>query len=141
LSAEAFLTPTPDELIVTNLIVCDDVEASARFYADVLGGSVVRSGGPGPTVVKLANAWLTLVVGGGPTPDKPSVYLAAPADHDQVDSFLNLRVADIETAYREWTASGATFLTEPLNNHGFEMRCYLRDPSGHLIEVGQALSS
>jgi catechol 2,3-dioxygenase-like lactoylglutathione lyase family enzyme len=92
-------------------------------------------------VVKLANAWITLVTGGGPTPDKPAVTLAPPAEPDQVDSFLNLRVADIDTVYREWTARGAHFITEPKNNHGHEMRCYLRDPSGHLIEVGQALPS
>jgi catechol 2,3-dioxygenase-like lactoylglutathione lyase family enzyme len=131
--------PTPDELVVTNLIVCDDVQASARFYSDVLGGTLVRSGGPGPIIVKLANAWITLVNGGGPTPDKPTVNLASPAEPDQVDSFLNLRVADIDAVYREWTARGAGFITEPINNHGHEMRCYLRDPSGHLIEVGQAL--
>ncbi|HEY6264791.1 MAG TPA: hypothetical protein VIW93_08320 [Candidatus Acidoferrum sp.] len=48
-------------------------------------------------------------------------------------SFLNLRVADI------WAgrANGAVFLTEPLDNHGWEWRCYMRDPDGYLIEVGQ----
>jgi len=29
------------------------------------------------------------------------------------------------------------FLTEPLNNRGWEWRCYMRDPDGYLIEVGQ----
>ncbi len=139
MSSTEFPTPTGTDLVVTNLIVCADVDASTQFYGHVLGGTIVRSGGPGPTVVKLANAWLTLVNGGGPTPDKPSVTLAAPADLDLVDSFLNLRVADIATTHREWTARGAEFLTEPLDNHGHELRCYLRDPSGHLIEVGQAL--
>ena len=133
------IEPTPDQLIVTNLIVCDDVEASTHFYAHILGGTIVRSGGPGPTVVKLANAWLTLVNGGEPTPDKPTTTLGAPADPDYVDSFLNLRVFDIAATHREWTSRGAHFITEPLSNHGFELRCYLRDPSGHLIEVGQAL--
>lgn len=139
MSAISLPSPTPDELVVTNLVVCDDVEASARFYGDVLGGTVVRSGDAGPTIVKLANAWITLVPGGGPTPDKPTVNLGPPVDLDQVDSFLNLRVADIDAVYRDWTARGAAFLTEPIDNHGLEMRCYLRDPSGHLIEVGQAL--
>lgn len=31
---------------------------------------------------------------------------------------------------------GAEFLTEP-KDHGPEIRAYLRDPDGHLIEVGQ----
>ena len=103
--------PTSDELVVTNLIVCNDVEASAVFYSEVLGGTLVRSGGPGPTVVKLANAWITLVQGGGPTPDKPTVTLTAPNDVDDVNSFLNLRVVDINAIYADWTARGARFLT------------------------------
>lgn len=52
-------------------------------------------------------------------------------------SFLNLRVADIWSCYKEWRAKGAFFLTEPLDNHGREWRCYMRDPDGYLIEVGQ----
>jgi hypothetical protein len=32
---------------------------------------------------------------------------------------------------------GASSLTEPLDNHGWEWRCYMRDPDGYLIEVGQ----
>lgn len=128
-----------DELIVTNLIVCDDLETSKHFYIDILGATPATPAGPGPSMVKLANAWFILVNGGEPTPDKPTVTLTAPTDLDHVDSFLNLRVADIATTHREWTARGAQFLTEPLSNHGAEMRCYLRDPSGHLIEVGQVL--
>ena len=33
-------------------------------------------------------------------------------------------------------ARGADFLTPP-KQHETEIRCYLRDPDGHLIEVGQ----
>jgi len=32
---------------------------------------------------------------------------------------------------------GAFFLTEPPNIHSWEWRCYMRDPDGYLIEVGQ----
>ena len=75
-------------------------------------------------------------VGGGPTDDKPAVTLEAPRDPDRVSSFLNIRVRDIEAVYREWSARGAQFLTPP-KQHQYEIRCYLRDPDGHLIEVGQ----
>jgi lactoylglutathione lyase len=50
---------------------------------------------------------------------------------------LNIRVADVNAVYQEWKARGADFLTEP-KDHGREIRCYMRDPDGHLIEVGQA---
>ncbi len=51
-------------------------------------------------------------------------------------SFLNIRVKDIDTVYAEWSARGAQFLTPP-KQHQYEKRCYIRDPDGHLIEVGQ----
>ena len=76
-------------------------------------------------------------VGGGPTDDKPAVTLEAPHDPNRVSSFLNVRVADIAKVYADWSARGAEFLTEP-KDHGREIRCYVRDPDGHLIEVGQA---
>src|SRR5215471_18193002 len=89
-----------------------------------------------PVIIKVANTWLTLVTGGGPTDDKPGVSLSPPADPGRTSGFLNVRVADIAKAYREWPAKGAQFLTEP-KDHGVEIRAYIHDPDGHLIEVGQ----
>jgi lactoylglutathione lyase len=89
-----------------------------------------------PVILALANTRIVLNVGGGPTDDKPTVRLAPPADPDVSSGFLNLRVRDIAKAYRDWSARGATFLAEP-KDHGYEIRAYIRDPDGHLIEVGQ----
>jgi len=126
---------TPDqELVLTHFIVSDDVERSRRFYTDVLGGTVARSGEP--TYVALSNSWIIINVGGGPTDDKPTVTLETPRDLDRVSSFLNIRVKDIEAVYAEWSARGAQFLTPP-KQHEYEIRCYIRDPDGYLIEVGQ----
>jgi len=128
--------PAPKEgIVLTHFIVSKDVERSRRFYTDVLGGELVREGEP--SIVALANGWVIINVGGGPTDDKPSVTLEAPRDKDLVSSFLNIRVADIGAIYADWSARGADFLTSP-KDHGREIRCYLRDPDGHLIEVGQA---
>src|ERR1700749_3468805 len=121
-------------MVVTYLIVSDDVERSRRFYTDVLGGTVVF--GPEPTNVALANSFIVINAGGGPTDDKPNVILEAPNDTDRVSSFLNIRVTDIHATYDEWRARGAEFLTPP-KQHAYEIRCYVRDPDGHLIEVGQ----
>ena len=121
--------------VLTHFIVSGDVERSRRFYTDVLGGETVLEGEP--TVVALANGWIIINVGGGPTDDKPTVTLETPPDPDRVSSFLNIRVADIGQVYADWSARGADFLTPPVD-HGRELRCYLRDPDGHLIEVGQA---
>jgi catechol 2,3-dioxygenase-like lactoylglutathione lyase family enzyme len=128
--------PQPSEgFVLTHFIVSRDVPRAVAFYRDVLGGTVVWDGEP--SIVQLQNGWVTINVGGGPTPDKPTVQLEAPADLDRVSAFLNLRVADIATCYQEWKARGAEFLTAPIDR-GVEIRCYMRDPDGHLIEVGQA---
>jgi catechol 2,3-dioxygenase-like lactoylglutathione lyase family enzyme len=128
--------PAPKEgIVLTHFIVSADVARSHRFYTEVLGGESVREGEP--SMVALANSWIIINVGGGPTEDKPTVTLAPPSDPDHVSAFLNIRVADIQSVYDEWSARGAEFLTPPMDR-GREIRCYLRDPDGHLIEVGQA---
>jgi len=132
----AELPPPPEGIVLAHFIVSDDVERSRRFYTEVLGGRVAYSGPGGLTYVALSNSWIIINVGGGPTDDKPTVTLETPPDPDRVSSFLNIRVKDIATVYPEWSARGANFLTEP-KQHPFETRCYIRDPDGHIIEVGQ----
>jgi catechol 2,3-dioxygenase-like lactoylglutathione lyase family enzyme len=129
--------PPAEELLLTHFIVSDDVERSARFYTEVLGGEVAfRGTDAGPVNVKLSNSWIVINAGGGPTDDKPAVTLETPRDPDRVSTFLNIRVKDIQAVYAEWSARGAQFLTPP-KQHQYEIRCYIRDPDGHLIEVGQ----
>jgi catechol 2,3-dioxygenase-like lactoylglutathione lyase family enzyme len=123
-----------ENMVVNYFIVSNDIERFRRFYADILGGKVVFSGVP--TVVALANSAIVINLGGGPTDDKPTVTLETPQDLDRVSSFLNLRVKDIAAVHAEWSARGAEFLTAP-KQHEYEIRCYMRDPDGHLIEVGQ----
>ena len=127
--------PAPTEgIAITHFIVSRDVERSRRFYVEVLGGEAVLEGEL--SIVALANGWITISIGGGPTDDKPTVTLEPPSDPDRASSFLNIRVADIRAIYDKWSARGAKFLTPPIDR-GSEIRCYMRDPDGHLIEVGQ----
>jgi catechol 2,3-dioxygenase-like lactoylglutathione lyase family enzyme len=128
--------PAPHEgIALTHFIVASDMDRSRRFYTDVLGAEPVLEGAEF-SIVALANGWITISVGGGPTNDKPAVTLEPPSDPNHASSFLNIRVADIGTAYQEWKGRGAQFLTPPIDR-GEEIRCYMRDPDGHLIEVGQ----
>ena len=127
--------PAPKEgFVITHVLVVADLDRSREFYRSLLGGQVLLDGDP--VIIKVANTWLTLVTGGDPTGDKPGVSLSTPADPERTSGFLNVRVADIARVYQEWSAKGAEFLTEP-KDHGREIRAYLRDPDGHLIEVGQ----
>jgi catechol 2,3-dioxygenase-like lactoylglutathione lyase family enzyme len=127
-------TPAIEQIVLGHFIVSDDVERSRRFYSEVLGGKVVFSGDV--TYVALSNSWIIINVGGGPTDDKPEVTLETPKDLNRVNSFLNIRVADVHAVYEEWSKRGAEFLTPP-KQHQYEIRCYIRDPDGYLIEVGQ----
>jgi catechol 2,3-dioxygenase-like lactoylglutathione lyase family enzyme len=129
--------PAPAEgIALTHFVVASDVGRSRRFYADVLGGEVLKDGEP--TIIALANGWIVINAGGPPTHDKPTVTLEPPREPDRVSSFLNIRVADIHAVYEEWRGRGARFLTPP-TDRGPELRCYMRDPDGHLIEVGQRI--
>jgi catechol 2,3-dioxygenase-like lactoylglutathione lyase family enzyme len=128
--------PAPHEgLVLTHFLTVSDVARSRAFYAEVLGGRVVLE--ENPCIIKVANSWIIMNPGGGPTDDKPEVTLRPPSDPTTASSFLNVRVADIQACYAEWSAKGAEFLTPPIDRRA-ELRCYMRDPDGYLIEVGQA---
>ena len=120
--------------VVTNTIIVRDIQRSVAFYRDVLGATVLREGAP--TYLRLGNVWLTINGAGGPTDDKPEVIAGPPADPNLLSIFLNLRVTDIRRYHELWSQRGAKFITEP-KVHATELRCYMRDPDGYLIEVGQ----
>jgi lactoylglutathione lyase len=121
------------KLVVTNTLIVRDIQSSVAFYRDVLGATVLREGEP--TFLRLGNVWLTINGGGGPTDDKPEVVASPPRGPNVLSIFLNLRVTDIRRYYDLWVSRGAKFITEP-KVHATELRCYMRDPDGYLIEVG-----
>jgi lactoylglutathione lyase len=133
-TSQDYQLPPKEGFVLTHFLTVADVQRSAEFYLHILGGTLVRSGEP--TILRIANSWLILNVGGGPTDDKPTVTLHVPESLNEVSSFMNIRVADIRATYEEWRSKGAQFLTEP-KDHGVEIRCYMRDPDNYLIEVGQ----
>lgn len=128
--------PAPREgFVATLFITVRSVARSRDFYTKVLGGKLVLE--ENPCIVQLANTWILMNPGGPPTPDKPGITVVDYEPGDTTSIFLNLRVADIESLYRRWTERGAQFVTPPIDR-GAEIRCYMRDPDGYLIEVGQA---
>jgi catechol 2,3-dioxygenase-like lactoylglutathione lyase family enzyme len=128
--------PAPSEgIVVTTFITVRDVARSRAFYRDVLDGTVVLD--ENPCIVMLANSWIIMNPGGPPTPDKPDVSVVNYEPGDTTSIFMNLRVADVKDCHRRWSERGAQFLTPPIDR-GAEIRCYMRDPDGYLIEVGQA---
>ena len=128
--------PAPAEgIVVTMFITVRSVARSRDFYSRVLGGTVVLE--ENPCIVKLSNSWILMNPGGPPTPDKPGISVVNYEPGDTTSIFLNLRVADIQACYEEWKSKGAEFVTPPIDREA-EIRCYMRDPDGYMIEVGQA---
>lgn len=126
------------KFVVTHTIIVNDIQRSMAFYRDVFGATVLREGAP--TTLRLGNIWLIINGGGGPTDDKPEVIASPPRDPNLLSGFLNLRVTDIQRYYELWSSRGARFITPP-KTHANELRCYIRDPDGYLIEVGQTTST
>jgi catechol 2,3-dioxygenase-like lactoylglutathione lyase family enzyme len=135
----SFEMPPHQGFTVTHFLCVADIDRSVRFYEKVFGARILSRGDSkgAPGYVQIANAWLIINVGGGPTPDKPTVTISTLPDPNKFSSFLNIRVADIQACYRLWKSRGAEFITEPIPKYG-ETRCYIRDPDGYIIEIGQS---
>jgi predicted enzyme related to lactoylglutathione lyase len=136
---EKYEMPPRSGFTVAHFLTVVDIDRSLHFYETVFGGRILSRGDSrgAPGYIQLANTWLIVNVGGGPTPDKPTVTLSVLADRDKISSFMNIRVADIRACYESWRSRGAEFITEPKEKYG-ETRCYIRDPDGYIIEVGQS---
>jgi catechol 2,3-dioxygenase-like lactoylglutathione lyase family enzyme len=121
---------------LTQILVVSDVERSRSFYLNVLGAELYREYGGSSVVLRFLGNWLLLVTGGGPTEDKPAITFAPPADPNVVSGSFTIRVPDCNSAYETLRARGAAFLTPP-KDWGGEIRCFFRDPDGHLFEISQ----
>lgn len=125
-----------DGMSMTHIMVVSDINRARDFYRDVLGANIYREYGGSSVVLDFQGSWLLLVTGGGPTEDKPDVTFAPPSDLQSVSHSITIRVPDCQGAYETLKDRGAEFLTAPVN-HGYEIRCFFRDPDGHLLEISQ----
>ena len=129
--------PAPREgILVTQFITVRSVARSRAFYSEVLGGQVVLE--ENPCIVKLANSWVLMNPGGPPTPDKPDISVVNYEPGNTVSSFMNLRVADIQACYEQWSSKGAEFVTPPIDRgardpllHARPRRLHDRSRPGH----------
>jgi catechol 2,3-dioxygenase-like lactoylglutathione lyase family enzyme len=122
---------------VTHLLVVSDLGRSRRFYQETLGAELSREYGGTSAVFRFLGTWLLLVTGGAPTSDKPDVSFAPPIDPHSVSHEMTIRVPDCRAAYEALRCRGAEFLTPPVE-YEWEVRCFFRDPDGHLLEISEA---
>lgn len=127
--------PTPG-MELTHILVVSDFDSSVAWYRDVLGADLFREYGGTSAVFDFNGSWLLIVTGGEPTEDKPGVHMVAPNDDDHVDHSFTIRVPDCQEAYETLRERGAEFLTPP-HDWGAEIRCFFRDPDGHLFEISE----
>jgi catechol 2,3-dioxygenase-like lactoylglutathione lyase family enzyme len=121
---------------VTHLVVVTDLARSVSFYRNVLGAELYREYGGTSAVFRLLGNWILLVMGGGPTEDKPTVTFAPPGDPDTVSTETIFRVPDCLGTYELLKGRGAEFLTPPVDRGG-EIRAFFRDPDGYLFEISE----
>lgn len=135
---KSYEMPPREGFTVAHFLTVADINRSADFYEKIFGGRVLSRGNSegAPGYIQIGNTWLIINGGGGPTLDKPTVLLVTP-NPEKISSFMNMRVADIQACYDLWKSRGAEFITPPIPKYG-ETRCYIRDPDGYIIEVGQS---
>lgn len=121
---------------VTHMIVVSNLQDSKRWYLEVLGCSLYGEYGGTSVVLDFNGSWLLLVTGGEPTADKPAVTLEHPSSPERTARSTIFRVDDCRAAFTELSASGARFLTEPVDL-GYEVRAFFTDPDGHLFEISE----
>ena len=81
---KSYQMPPQDGITVAHFLTVADIERSASILRNGLrrSHSEQRRQQGAPGYIQIANTWLIVNVGGGPTPDKPTVTLSVPADPD-----------------------------------------------------------
>ena len=125
-----------DGMAITHILVVRELDRSVGWYRDVLGATLTGQYGGTSAVFSLAGGWLLLVTGGGETPDKPGTAFEPPQDPSRISHSITFRVPDCRAAHETLRQRGAEFLTPPHESAG-EIRCFFRDPSGHLFEISE----
>ena len=84
---KSYEMPPKDGMSIAHFLTVKDIERSARYYEKVFGARILSLGdGNAPGYLQLANIWMIVNVGGGPTEDKPTVSLSVP-DPNLLSSF------------------------------------------------------
>src|ERR1700684_95577 len=91
---KSYEMPPREGFSVAHFLTVADIDRSLRFYDTVFGGPPLSRGNSrgAPGYIQIANTWLLVNVGGGPTPDKPTVTLSVP-DPDKINGFMDIRGA------------------------------------------------
>ena len=121
---------------LTTILVVADIEKSKSFYVELLHAQVVGEYGGTSVVLKFLNNWVLLVTAGGPTEDKPDISFEPPQFSNSVSHSFTIRVENCTQSYKILKNRGVDFITPP-HDWGAEIRCFFKDPDGHLFELSE----
>src|SRR5262249_21972335 len=69
---KSYEMPPREGISIAHFLTVTDIDRSLNYYEKVFGARILSRGdGNAPGDLQLANIWMILNVGGGPTPDKP----------------------------------------------------------------------
>ena len=133
--------PPREGISIAHFLTVANIERSARYYEKVFDGRILSTGDTnGAPVIPTDSQHLAA----GKLRRRPHTRQAHrnpqhPLNPDHINSFMNIRVADIQACYELWKAVvlKSEGITPPIPKYG-EIRCYIRDPDGYIIQVGQS---
>ncbi len=121
---------------LTTILVVSEMQKSKHFYLNILGAELYREYGGNSMVISFLNNWILLVTAGGPTADKPDTHFTVSANSNEISHSFTIRVNDCRQSYEILKGRGAEFITPPYD-WGEEIRCFFKDPDGHLFEISE----
>ncbi len=118
------------------ILIVDDLDRALDFYTQVLGLTLGHRSGDYAQL----DTGLTRI-GFYTRPAMAAVVgcTLEPARQTAPGFELGFKVADVDAAYAEIVAGGATPLTPPTTRPWGQRTAYVRDPDGYLIELAQGL--
>lgn len=125
---------------LTNILVVNNMKAALHFYIDQIEGELFREYGENSSVIKLLGNWILLVTPGGPTADKPNIHFKTTNNPDLVSHSFTIRVENCRESYEILRKRGVEFISAPYD-WGMEVRCFFKDPDGHLFEISELKKS
>jgi lactoylglutathione lyase len=118
------------------VLIVDDLDRALGFYTEVLG---LRLGHRSGDFAQLDTGATRLSFYTREAMAKTIGYTLQPPSKDTPGFEIGFKVPDVDAAFAELIAQGASPVTSPTTRSWGQRTAYIRDPDGHLIELAQDL--
>lgn len=118
------------------ILIVDDLDRALQFYTEVLG---LRLGHRSGDYAQLDTGATRLAFYTRKAMEKTLSLSLTPPAQDTPGFEIGFKVPDVDTAFAELVAQGATPTISPTTRPWGQRTAYVRDPDGHLIELAQDL--